>query len=63
MAGEGAEIDTLIRHVWGKRPCSKDVVKNRRAAIIRAIKKINTLPGWETSIKKTHVYVRRTKQL
>jgi hypothetical protein len=63
MAGKGAEIDTLIRHVWGKRPCSEDVMKKRRVRIKHAIKKINTLPGWETSIKNTHVYVRRTKQL
>jgi hypothetical protein len=63
MAEKGAEIDTLIRHVWGKPLPSKDVMKKRRVRIKQAIKKINTLPGWETSIKNTHVYVRRTKQL
>ncbi len=63
MAGNGAEIDRLIGHVWGKHPCSQDVMKKRRQAIKKAIEKINTLPGWEANIKNTHVYVRRPKQL
>ncbi len=31
MAGRGAKIDTLIRHVWGNRPSSDEVTKKRRA--------------------------------
>jgi hypothetical protein len=59
MAGRGAEIDTLMRHIWGNRPCSADVIKKRRQATKRAVNEINNLPGWEATIEDTHVFVSR----
>lgn len=63
MAGRGAEIDTLVRHVWGKRPCNDNVMKQRRIRIRKALEKINNLEGWICRFKATHVFVYRPKEL
>lgn len=59
----GVKIDTLIRHVWGKRPFSEAVSKKRRVAIKRAVNKINELPGWEAHLVESIVHVIRAKHL
>lgn len=59
----GVKIDTLIRHVWGKRPFSEAVSKKRRVAIKRAVNKINELPGWEAHFVESIVHVIRAKHL
>lgn len=63
MAGRGAEIDTLVRHVWGNRPCSDGVIKQRRLRIREALSAINKLKGWVCRIEKTHVFISRPKKL
>lgn len=63
MAGRGAEIDTLVRHVWGKRPCSDNVFRQRRSRLKVALCAINNLEGWVCDIKGTHVFVSRPKVL
>jgi hypothetical protein len=61
MAGKGAEIDTLIRHVWGKRPCTDSVMGNRRMRIREALDLINTLPDWGVRIEGKHAFVSRIR--
>lgn len=63
MAGRGAEIDTLIRHVWGNRPCSDGVLKQRRLRLKDGLKAINNLEGWICRISGTRVYISRPKEL
>lgn len=63
MAGGGAELNTLIRHVWGNRPCSAGVMKQRRIRIRDALEAIERLQGWTTRIEGTHAFVSRPKLL
>lgn len=63
MAGKGAEIDTLARHVWGKRPCSDDVLRQRRVRVIDALKRIGGLQGWLVTQIGSHAYVSRPKMI
>ncbi len=62
MAGRGAEIDTLIRHVWGNRPCSHDVTKKRRSRIKEALYEIGKLDGWAFRLQGTHAFISRPKE-
>jgi hypothetical protein len=63
MAGRGAKIDTLIKHVWGTRPCSDDVLKKRRGRILEALCKIGNLPSWVCRIEGTHAFITRLKEI
>lgn len=63
MAGRGADIDTLIKHVWGKRPCSDNVIKQRRMRIRDALSQINKLHGWTVRLEGTHAFISRPKEL
>jgi hypothetical protein len=63
MAGRGAEIDTLIRHVWGNRPCSHDVIKKRRSRIKEALNEIGKLNGWVYRLEGSHAFISRPKEL
>jgi len=63
MAGRGAEIDTLIKHVWGKKPASEDVMKKRRYRVRQALEEINKIDGWVCIIKGSHTYISRPKEL
>jgi hypothetical protein len=63
MAGKGAEIDTLIRHVWGNRPAKDDVIKKRRLRIKEALKAINEIQGWVCRTEGSHVFISRPKEL
>ena len=46
MDGQGAKLDTLARHVWGSRPVSDSVKRNRRSELRKAIEEIGRLEGW-----------------
>jgi hypothetical protein len=59
MAGKGAKIDTLIKHVWGKRLCSPDDMKSRRNSIKKALLLINELSAWEVITKGSVVKIKR----
>lgn len=61
MAGRGAEVDTLIRHVWGNRPCSDGVMKQRRMRIREALDHISRLEGWTARVDGTHAHISRPK--
>lgn len=63
MAGRGAEVDTLVRHVWGKRPASDGTLKQRRRRIRDALGAIKDLRGWTTSIEGSHAFISRPKLL
>lgn len=63
MAGRGAEIDTLVKHVWGNRPCSLDVQRKRRSRIREALVEVNKLEGWTASVVGTHAFISRPKLL
>lgn len=63
MSGNGAEIDTLIRHVWGNRPASEGTLKQRRRRIREALGAINGLRGWTTSVEGSHAFISRPKLL
>lgn len=63
MAGRGAEVDSLIRHVWGKRPCSEGVMRIRRMRLREALEQVARLPGWSVQINRTHAFVGRPKQV
>ncbi|SER88582.1 replication protein C, IncQ-type [Giesbergeria anulus] len=63
MAGHGAEVDTLIRHVWGNRPASESTLKQRRRRIREALGAINALRGWTTSVEGSHAFISRPKLL
>lgn len=63
MAGRGAEIDTLIKHVWGNRPCSNEVIKKRRTRIKKALNEIGKLDGWIYRLQGTHAFISRPKEL
>lgn len=63
MAGRGAEIDTLVRHVWGNRPCSEGVLKQRRIRVREGLVAINKLDGWVCRLNGTHAYISRPKKL
>jgi hypothetical protein len=40
MAGQGANLDSLVAHVWGRRPCSEDVHWKRRGLVRQALAEI-----------------------
>lgn len=63
MAGRGAEVDTLIKHVWGTRPCSPEVQRKRRGRVREALAAIDKLQGWTASVEGTHAFVSRPKLL
>lgn len=47
MGSQGVSLDSLIPHVWGKRPASSDVATRKRRAILRdALDEIGALGGW-----------------
>lgn len=50
MDGQGAKLDTLARHIWGKRPASQDLTRYRRKQLREAIEEIGRLPGWAASV-------------
>lgn len=50
MDGQGAKLDTLARHIWGKRPASAGVDRNRRTELRKAIQEIGQLSGWIASV-------------
>ena len=49
MDGQGAKLDTLARHVWGKRPVSAGAIRKRRVVLREAIEEIGKLEGWAAS--------------
>lgn len=55
MNGQGAKLDTLARHIWGKRPASPGVVRNRRSDLRKAIEEIGRLPGWSASVDSKNI--------
>jgi hypothetical protein len=63
MSNKGAELDTLAKHVWGKRACSQSVTGNRRVRIREALAFISKLNGWVVRIDRTHAYITRPKLL
>jgi hypothetical protein len=63
MAGHGAEVDTLVQHVWGNRPYSADTLRKRRGRIREALVAINDLRGWTTSVEGNHAFISRPKLL
>lgn len=50
MNGQGAKLDTLAAHIWGNRPVSAGVARNRRTDLRKAIAEIGGLPGWSASV-------------
>ena len=52
MDGQGAKIDTLARHIWGKRPASADVIRKRRVELRKAINEVGSLSGWVANVDK-----------
>lgn len=63
MAGRGAEVDTLVRHVWGNRPASEATLRKRRGRIRESLEAINGLRGWATAIDGSHAFISRPKLL
>ena len=63
MAGRGVEVNTLIRHVWGKRQCSEAVTKQRRSRIKVALNEIGKLNGWVVRLERAHAFISRPKAL
>lgn len=50
MAGQGARLDTLVRHVYDKRPVSDAVQRKRRQQVRAAVSEINQLAGWAAAV-------------
>lgn len=47
MVGNGAKLDTLAAHVWGRRPASDGVWRKRRQLLKQALlQEVGRLPGW-----------------
>lgn len=47
MGAQGVQLDSLIPHVWGKRPASSDTaIRKRRMALRGALDEIGALRGW-----------------
>jgi hypothetical protein len=66
MKGQGVKLDTLIPHVWGKRPASsKQAHRKRRMALREALEQIGSLGGWvATEDRNTGLYhISRPKEL
>lgn len=67
MAGKGAKVQTLAKHVWGNRPASDSVWRNRCLAFKRAmVQEIGTLDGWavtETRNRHGMLNVSRPRQM
>ncbi len=70
MAGHGAKLDTLARHVWGNRPATSDgVVRNRRMLLRAGLEEIADARGldgeraWSYTIAGKKVQVNRSKPL
>ncbi|MCP3713128.1 hypothetical protein M3I54_40680 [Paraburkholderia sp. CNPSo 3274] len=61
MAGRGADIDSLVSHVWGKRPCSDAVNRQRRGRIRDALDSVGKLRGWAVRLDGPRVYVSRPR--
>lgn len=61
--GGGAFIDTLIPHVWGRRPCTDKVKRNRRQRVREALDEIKGLDGWIVRLEGDKVLVSRPKEL
>lgn len=55
MNGQGAGLDTLARHIWGKRPVSESVKRKRRFELRKAIEEVGRLPGWSSSVDGKNV--------
>lgn len=62
MAGRGAGLDTLLGHVYGKRPCSDSAHRNRRGYIRDALAEIGELRGWGVEHDGGQVYVSRSRE-
>lgn len=63
MAGNGAQIDTLVAHVYGRRPCSADTMTQRRGYIKTALSRINEIKGWACTVEGNHALISRPKEL
>lgn len=51
MGSNGVSLDTLISHVWGKRPARNAVAtRKRRMALRDALNEIGSLGGWAVTI-------------
>jgi hypothetical protein len=61
MAGRGAAIDTLLNHVYGKRPCKDSAKRNRRQYVRAALKEIGNIEGWGVELEDGRAYVSRTQ--
>lgn len=47
MGSQGVALDTLIKHVWGKRPATNAAAtRKRRMALREALSEIGSLGGW-----------------
>ena len=60
MAGRGASVDTLVNHVYGKRPCKSGAKRRRKQYVVAALKEINNLEGWGVQIENNRANIRRS---
>lgn len=63
MAGRGASIDSLIAHVWGKRPSNENQHRKRRVLVRSALNEIGKLEGWVVRLEGSTALVSRPKEL
>lgn len=52
--GRGVRLDTLISHVWGRRPYTDTERWRRRAELKKALDEIAGLGGWDVSPGRRH---------
>lgn len=67
MAGRGAKVETLAKHVWGNRPASDRSLRNRHSILKRALlSEVGQLDGWivaEATNRHDTLIVSRPKQI
>jgi hypothetical protein len=64
MGSQGVALDTLIPHVWGKRPAMHDTaIRKRRMALRDALSEIGALGGWAVTNARRHgiIHISRPK--
>ena len=65
MNGQGANYDTLCRHVWGENFDfkSRSTQSKQRKLVKEALEEIGELSGWKVQTYKTKVLVKRSNSL
>lgn len=63
ISGNGVFINTLVNHVWGKRPASEVTKRKRQALIRKALGEIGKLNGWVARIDGDRAHISRPKEL